>query len=183
MGSCVLEGKADKLQKTKHCFGVSKYLSVNYTCVPQNKEAILCDSERSMITCPSDWLLRINTAFWGRDRTEVCPSAKGQELCPGASETVSKLRSRCNNIPFCPLQAFYRELQNGGENCPHIEKYLVVNYSCRPSPEIGRRGQLVLIPLSVYRGLRSRSLIWKPSPMIRRNKFRKKSFRKKKLHL
>lgn len=183
MGSCVLEGKADKLQKTKHCFGVSKYLSVNYTCVPQNKEAILCDSERSMISCPSDWLLRINTAFWGRDRTEVCPSAKGQELCPGASETVSKLRSRCNNIPFCPLQAFYRELQNGGENCPHIEKYLVVNYSCRPSPEIGRRGQLGLIPLSVYRGLRSRSLIWKPSPMISRNKFRKKSFRKKKLHL
>lgn len=38
MGSCVLEGKAEKLQNGKHCYGVQKYLLVNYTCVPQKKE-------------------------------------------------------------------------------------------------------------------------------------------------
>lgn len=165
MGSCVLEGKADKLQHGKHCYGVQKYLLVNYTCVPQKKEAILCDSERSIISCPSDWILKVNSAFWGRQATDVCPSVRGQDVCPGASETISKLRSRCNNLPFCPVKAFYKELQNGGENCPLVNKYLVINYSCQPSPEIGRRGQLGLIPLSVYRGLRIRSRIWKPSDL------------------
>lgn len=170
MGSCVLEGRADILQNGKHCYGVQKYLLVNYTCVPQKKEVVLCDSERSILSCPSDWLLKINSAFWGREHAEVCPSAKGQEVCPGASETVSKLRSKCNNIPYCPVQAFYKELQNGGENCPNLEKYLIVNYSCRPSPDIGRRGQLGLIPLSVYRNLRLRSRIWSPDDLKKRSK-------------
>lgn len=165
MGSCVLEGKAEKLQNGMHCYGVRKYLLVNYTCAPQKKEAILCDSERSILFCPSDWLIKVNSAFWGREHIDVCPSAKGQELCPGASETVSKLRSRCNNVPFCPVKAFYKELQNGGENCPRVNKYLVVNYSCRPSPDIGRRGQLGLIPMSVYRNLRIRSKIWSPDDL------------------
>lgn len=170
MGSCVLEGKAEKLQNGKHCYGVQKYLLVNYTCVPAKKEVILCDSERSILFCPSDWLLKVNSAFWGRERTDVCPSAKGQQLCSGASETISKLRSRCNNIPFCSVKAFYKELQNGGENCPQVNKYLVVNYSCHPSPDIRRRGQLGLIPMSVYRSLRIRSKIWSPDDLKKHSK-------------
>ena len=181
MGSCVLEGKAEKLQNGKHCYGVQKYLLVNYTCVPQKKEAVLCDSEKSTLFCPSDWLIKINSAFWGREMTDVCPSAKGQELCPGASETVSKLRSKCNNIPFCTVKAFYKELQNGGENCPHVNKYLVVNYSCRPSPDIGRRGQLGLIPMSVYRSLRIRSKIWSPADLKKRSLVTRISKRRQRL--
>ncbi|KAK2549783.1 Rhamnose-binding lectin [Acropora cervicornis] len=169
MGSCVLEGKADKLQKRKHCYGVQKYLLVNYTCVPQKKELVLCDSEKSILFCPSDWVLKVNSAFWGRQSSTLCPSVKGQEKCPGASETISKLRSKCSNIPFCPVKAFYKELQNGGENCPRVEKYLIVNYSCHPSPDVGRRGQLGLLPLSVYRSLRIRSKIWNPDDLRKRN--------------
>ncbi|XP_068750608.1 L-rhamnose-binding lectin CSL1-like isoform X2 [Montipora capricornis] len=168
MGGCVLEGKAEKLQNKKHCYGVQKYLLVNYTCVPQRKETILCDSERSILSCPSDWVLKVNSAFWGRQSTQVCPSAKGQHECPGASETISKLRTRCNNNPFCPVKAFYKELQNGGENCPRVEKYLVVNYSCHPSPNVGRREQLGLLPLSVYRSLGIRSKIWTPGGFKKR---------------
>ena len=170
MGSCVLQGKAESLQHGRHCYGVRKYLLVNYTCVPQKNEAILCNTEKSLISCPSDWVLKVNSAFWGRESTKICPSARGQDVCPGASETVSKLRSKCNNLPFCPIEAFYKELQNGGENCPLVDKYLVITYSCRPSPKVGRRGQLGLIPLSVYRSLRIRSRILHPVDFKKRSK-------------
>lgn len=162
MGSCLLEGKASLLQKDKHCYGVNKYLLVNYTCVPQANRVVLCNSEKTMLACPSDWVIRVNSAFWGRESVDICPSDKGQNMCPGASETVSKLRTRCNNNPGCVIQSRFDELQNGGENCPRTSKYLVVNYACRPSSGIARRGILGRIPLSLYRRLGYRSKIPHP---------------------
>lgn len=162
MGSCLLEGKASLLQKDKHCYGINKYLLVNYTCVPQANKIVLCDSEKTLLTCPSDWVVKVNSAFWGRENSQICPSENGKSICPGASETVSKLRSNCNNNPGCIVRAKFKELQNGGENCPRVSKYLVVNYACRPSSGIARRGTLGRIPLSLYRRLGYRSKIPHP---------------------
>ena len=151
--SCELEARADKLQKGKHCFGVQKYLLVGYTCVPQAKEVLLCDSERTVLSCPSDWLIKINSAFWGRQSTDVCPAERGNVICNGASETVSKLRSKCNESPYCPIGANFQDLQNGGENCPRVNKYLIVNYGCKPSLGMARRGHLGRIPMSLLRNM------------------------------
>lgn len=163
MGSCLLEGKASMLQKDKHCYGVNKYLLVNYTCVPQANRIVLCKSEKSLLTCPSDWVIRVNSAFWGRENPDICPSVNGHNNCPGASETISKLRTNCNNNPGCVVRALSDELQNGGENCPHVSKYLIVNYACRPSSGLARRGTLGRIPLSLYRRLGYRSKIPRPN--------------------
>ena len=172
-GSCFIEGKARLLQKEKHCFGVQKYLLVNYTCVPKTNELILCDSEKSLLSCPSDWVIKVASAFWGRQSTDICPSEKGQVICPGASETVSKLRSKCNSNSYCPVQAYFKDLQNGGENCPQVNKYLVVQYGCQPSSSVGRRGELGRIPLSLYRRLRMRSRIWHATEASKRSKIAK----------
>ena len=159
--SCELEARADKLQKGKHCRGVQKYLLVGYTCVPRAKEVLLCDSERTLLSCPSDWLIKINSAFWGRQSTDVCPTERGNRICNGASETVSKLRSKCNENPYCAVSATFKDLQNGGENCPRVNKYLIVNYVCMPSLGVACRGHLGHIPMSLLRHL-YRSYIPRP---------------------
>ena len=159
--SCKLEARANKLQKGKHCYGVQKYLQVSYTCVPRAKEVLLCDSERTILSCPSDWLIKINSAFWGRQSSGVCPTEQGNRICSGASETVSKLRSKCNESPYCAVGANVKDLQNGGEKCPRVNKYLIVNYGCNPSLGVARRGHLGRIPMSLLRNL-YRSYIPRP---------------------
>lgn len=124
--------------KTSHCPGVNKYLTVNYTCVPDDKEVILCDSENSTLNCPSFWKIDVNTVFWGRQSTAVCPADIGQTTCTGAPESLEIVKKSCNGLPRCDIHASYDQVQNGAENCPGVAKYLVINYSCKPHPNISK---------------------------------------------
>jgi len=143
--SCELEARHALLQnpRTSHCPGVNKYLTVNYTCVPDDKEVVLCDSENSTLTCPASWKIGVNSVFWGRQLTSVCPAENGQTTCTGASDSLEIVKKSCDGLPRCDIHASYDQVQNGAENCPGVAKYLVINYSCRPHPNISKFNILI----------------------------------------
>lgn len=142
--SCDLEARHALLQtpQSSHCPGVNKYLIINYTCVPDAKEIVLCDSENSTLNCPATWKIGVNSVFWGRQSTEVCPAENGQTTCTGASESLGIVKNSCNGLTRCDVHAGYDQVQNGAENCPGVGKYLIINYSCQPHANIGKRGTL-----------------------------------------
>ena len=112
----------------------------------------MCNTERTVLNCPSDWTMKINSAFWGRETLDVCPSPLGKVICKGAEDTLAKLRERCDYNDYCPLQANVEDLQNG-EICPRVDKYLIVNYSCLPSKDVRRREQVGRLPFSLFKSL------------------------------
>ena len=138
--SCELEARHALLQNTgsQHCPGVNKYLTVNYTCVPDAKEVVICDSENSSLTCPASWKIGVNSVFWGRQSTTVCPAENGQTMCTGAPESLGIVKKSCDGLTRCDVHSSYDQVQNGAENCPGVQKYLIINYSCKPHPNIGR---------------------------------------------
>ncbi|XP_032223620.2 uncharacterized protein LOC5522393 [Nematostella vectensis] len=137
--SCELEARHAILQnpRTSHCPGVNKYLIVNYTCVPDAKEVVLCDSENSTLWCPAMWKIGVNSVFWGRQSTVVCPAENGQTTCTGAPESLGIVKKSCDGLGRCEVHASAEQVQNGAENCPGVTKYLIINYSCRPHANIG----------------------------------------------
>lgn len=70
----------------------------------------------------------------------VCPDTeRGQTMCTGAPESLTIVKKYCDGLERCAMQATPTVVQNGGaENCPNVNKYLIVNYSCRPHPGIGK---------------------------------------------
>ena len=137
--SCELEARHALLQNpgSQHCPGVNKYLTVNYTCVPDAKEEVMCDSENSTLNCPASWKIGVNSVFWGRQSTTVCPAENGQTMCTGAPESLGIVKKSCDGLTKCDVHASYDQVQNGAENCPGVQKYLIINYSCKPHPNIG----------------------------------------------
>ncbi|XP_046839410.1 uncharacterized protein LOC124433675 isoform X2 [Xenia sp. Carnegie-2017] len=133
--ACQLEAKHKVLQnpETRHCPGVNKYLQVSYTCVPDAKEVTVCDGEQTTLKCPASFKTFINSVFWGRQSVNVCPADNGLSMCTGASESLDMLKKKCDGGDKCDITASYNEVQNGGENCPGIQKYLIINYSCKPA--------------------------------------------------
>ncbi|XP_068750606.1 uncharacterized protein [Montipora capricornis] len=143
--SCELEARHALLQNpgSQHCPGVNKYLTVNYTCIPDAKEEVMCDSENSSLTCPASWKIGVNSVFWGRQSTTVCPAENGQTMCTGAPESLGIVKKSCDGLTKCDIHASYDQVQNGAENCPGVQKYLIINYSCRPHPNIGTEEDVI----------------------------------------
>ncbi|XP_078362682.1 uncharacterized protein LOC144646858 [Oculina patagonica] len=143
--SCELEARHALLQNpgSQHCPGVNKYLTVNYTCIPDAKEEVMCDSENSSLTCPASWKIGVNSVFWGRQSTTVCPADNGQTMCTGAPESLGIVKKSCDGLTKCDVHASYDQVQNGAENCPGVQKYLIINYSCKPHPNIGTEDDAV----------------------------------------
>lgn len=133
--ACQLEAKHKLLQNpsTRHCLGVNKYLMVSYTCVPDAKEVTVCDGEQTKLKCPASFKTYINSVFWGRQSTTVCPADNGIAMCTGASESLELMKKKCDGSKDCEITASYKDVQDGAENCPGIQKYLIVNYSCKPA--------------------------------------------------
>ena len=112
---------------------------ISYTCVPDAKEVTVCDSEKTSLKCPASFKTYINSVFWGRQSVTVCPADNGVSMCTGASESLELLKKKCDGDDHCDITASYNEVQNGAENCPGIQKYLIVNYSCKP---VGTKGKM-----------------------------------------
>lgn len=121
--------------------GVNKYLKVSYTCVPDAKEVTVCEGEQTTLKCPASFKTFVNSVFWGRQSVSVCPANNGLSMCTGASESLDMLRKKCDASDKCDITASFDEVQNGAENCPGIQKYLIVNYSCKPAGAKGALGR------------------------------------------
>ncbi|CAH3178374.1 unnamed protein product [Porites evermanni] len=102
----------------------------------------MCDSENSTLNCPASWKIGVNSVFWGRQSTTVCPAENGQTMCTGAPESLGIVKKSCDGLTKCDVHASYDQVQNGAENCPGVQKYLIINYSCKPHPNIGTEEDL-----------------------------------------
>ena len=91
--------------------GVNKYLRVSYTCVPDAKEVTVCDGEETTLKCPASFKTFINSVFWGRQSTSVCPAENGVSMCTGASESLDMLKKKCDGSDKCDITAAYKEVK------------------------------------------------------------------------
>ena len=132
------------LQKngTHHCPGVNKYLLVNYTCIPESKGVVLCDSEESSLECRAGWKIVVNDAFWGRRASaKYCGTADNGMECSSQDYVLKYLKKSCDGVTSCKVRASSDVLEDKrSTSCPGLLKYLLVNYACRP---MGGKGEII----------------------------------------
>ena len=122
------------LQKngTHHCPGVNKYLVVNYTCIPDSKGVVLCDSEEATLECKAGWKIDISDAFWGRRaNSKYCPTGMQEMECDNGPSAKINLKKKCDGLSTCIVKATSDELEDKKTVCPGNLLYLLLNYACR----------------------------------------------------
>jgi len=137
---CQLEARHNKLQKngTHHCPGVNKYLIVNYTCIPESKGALLCDSEKTTLECKAGWKMEITEVFWGRRAsTKYCGTDEGME-CDSSDYASKFLKQKCSGKQKCEITASTDVLDDKKAPCAGMLKYLMVSYICKPPKFVGK---------------------------------------------
>ena len=119
---------------TGHSFeNTSAFLSLQG---PQ--ETITCEGEKEWIECPQYKVIKINSAFWGRDDTATCTTNGVQhglstsDMCPqDESNSMTKVEGQCKDEQACELAATSTFFDK--TDCGQVYKYLRVNYECLPS--------------------------------------------------
>jgi len=82
-------------------------------------------------------LIKINSAFWGRDDTKTCHSGiehglKTNEICAqDESNTMAKVQNACEGESACELVA--SPVYFDRTDCPDIYKFMRVNWECAHS--------------------------------------------------
>ncbi|XP_065055203.1 uncharacterized protein LOC135683777 [Rhopilema esculentum] len=139
---CTLQARHQYLQKngTHHCPGVNKYLVVNYTCIPDSKGVVLCDSEESLLECKAGWRIDITDAFWGRRaNSKYCPTGMQEMECDNGPSAKANLKKKCDGQSSCIVKATSDELEDKKTVCPGNLLYLLLNYACRSSSTKGAK--------------------------------------------
>lgn len=139
---CVLQARHQYLQKnnTHHCPGVNKYLVVNYTCIPDSKGIVLCDSEEATLECRAGWKIDISDAFWGtRANSKYCSTGVQGMECDNGPFAKTYLKKKCDGSTTCIVRATSDDLEDKKSVCPGNLLYLLLNYACK-SPNIGNAG-------------------------------------------
>ncbi|XP_028395163.1 uncharacterized protein LOC114519252 isoform X2 [Dendronephthya gigantea] len=101
---------------------------VNTTVVDTPKFTRVCQFSRATLSCPIGSVIKIDEAFWGRRRRDVCRYVSiincGLDNIP---EVTKKLREQCDGSSNCKVEASQNKLL---EICKGVKKYLEVNYTC-----------------------------------------------------
>lgn len=102
------------------------------------QETITCEGEKEWIECPQYKVIKINSAFWGRDDAATCTTNGVQhglitsKMCPqDESNTMTKVEGQCKDERACELAATSTFFDK--TDCGEVYKYLRVSYDCLPS--------------------------------------------------
>lgn len=102
------------------------------------QETITCEGEKEWIECPQYKVIKINSAFWGRDDTGTCTTNGVQhglstsDMCPqDESNSMTKVEGQCKDEQACELAATSTFFDK--TDCGQVYKYLRVSYECLPS--------------------------------------------------
>nr|XP_049620049.1 macrophage mannose receptor 1-like [Syngnathus scovelli] len=88
------------------------------------KEQRFCQDDLKALGCPNERVIRIRWAFYGRKRSDVCPSGGGSRDDCRVEGALSHFRGLCDNYQICPIYPW------DTDSCPGVSKYLHVVYSC-----------------------------------------------------
>jgi len=134
---CSLTAKHNLLQKehSSHCPGVNKYLVVKFTCVPESKGILLCDSAETEIACEAGWTMQLADVFWGRRASARTCGLNGGFECDASETATNYLKNKCNGQRHCLVQndAVVLDPTKHSSCGDAMEKYLMLNYVCSPS--------------------------------------------------
>ncbi|XP_043103143.1 L-rhamnose-binding lectin CSL2-like [Puntigrus tetrazona] len=113
------------------CFGIYKYFTTDYICVPA-ETTVACHYGYSYLKCENG-RIQINTANYGRTDKTTCsegrPSSELQNtncFSPNALAPVSK---SCNGLESCEVFATHTVFT---DPCFGTYKYLAISYFCLP---------------------------------------------------
>lgn len=102
------------------------------------QETITCEGEKEWIECPQYKVIKISSAFWGRDDDATCTTNGVQHglstsaMCPqDESNTMTKVEGQCKDEQACELAATSTFFDK--TDCGQVYKYLRVKYECLPS--------------------------------------------------
>lgn len=142
---CELAAKHQKLQKkgSIHCPGVNKYLVTKYTCMPESKGILLCESAESEISCEAGWIIQLADVFWGRRSSgKTCGLGGGLE-CDASDYASMFLKKKCNGQHKCLVQNDADILDSKKKSsCNEASKYLLLNYICSPPKDSAQKNTI-----------------------------------------
>ncbi|XP_054907219.1 protein eva-1 homolog C isoform X1 [Poeciliopsis prolifica] len=108
----------------------SNYLSRIIT----SHSAHACDGTPLRLHCPRHSTISIQSAFYGSGEVRLCtedPTSGPRSHRCSALTALQKLLSECQNLRDCQLPVSH--LLFGKDPCPGKNKYLHVNYKCKPT--------------------------------------------------
>jgi len=99
---------------------------------------VTCQGQKDWLQCPMYHLIKINSAFWGRDDENSCSRSgvehglKTNQMCAqDESNTMVKLQNACDGESACELVA--SPVYFDRTDCPDVYKFLRVNWECAHS--------------------------------------------------
>lgn len=99
---------------------------------------LTCQGQKDWLQCPMYHLIKINSAFWGRDDENSCSRSgvehglKINQMCAqDESNTMVKLQNACDGESACELVA--SPVYFDRTDCPDVYKFLRVNWECAHS--------------------------------------------------
>ncbi|XP_033951501.2 uncharacterized protein [Pseudochaenichthys georgianus] len=87
--------------------------------------ALVCQDSSAVLHCPTESVINIQSAFYGRKSADICPHLEGSGGSCAVAGILPYFRKRCDNHPLCFLYAHTEE-----DPCPTVSKYLEIVYSC-----------------------------------------------------
>ncbi|KAF6206009.1 hypothetical protein GE061_017234 [Apolygus lucorum] len=125
---------------TDPCPYTLKYLRVSYMCLEEPLRTVsACDFHAVKITCPEGETIKVNSAQYGRYKTDVCniKAIKVTTLtCEADLEKVTKIAAdRCDGRQSCKVHIKEHLLDKGVDPCYAVFKHLDVNYQDPSSPK------------------------------------------------
>ena len=108
------------------CGGTYKYLEVKFQCI-QAIQATICEHHRKTLSCPCGGKINVLEASYGRHDRHTCWHPSIHTTNCHAANSVSIVKSKCNNKSSCSLFASNSVF---GDPCWGTYKYLRIKYHC-----------------------------------------------------
>jgi len=125
-------------QKSELSANVSHVEEMNDEESTKRTTTITCQGQKDWLQCPMYRLIKINSAFWGRDDTKTCVKSgiehglKTSQICAqDESNTMIKVQNACDGESACELVA--SPVYFDRTDCPDIYKFMRVNWECAHS--------------------------------------------------
>ncbi|CAC5414962.1 TN [Mytilus coruscus] len=108
--------------------GVFLLLLVTVLQAVASKKEIICENSKTTLSCPSNKVIKIQHATYGRSDKRTCKHQHIKTTRCSTKKPLGITRKNCNGRKSCAVAA-----NNGlyGDPCPGTYKYVTVSYSCK----------------------------------------------------
>ncbi|XP_063427698.1 tenascin-like [Mytilus trossulus] len=108
--------------------GVFLLLLVTVLQAVAGKKEVICENSKTTLSCPSNQVIKIKQATYGRSNKKTCKHPKIKTTRCSTKKTLVIISKNCDWRKSCVVDA-----NNGlyGDPCPGTYKYVTVSYSCQ----------------------------------------------------